>query len=182
MNEDYEEYEDDYEEDYDDEYYDGDESCDERDEESVVVMTSEIIYDTIRAVALHNYSESHSCTECCNCGQRRASGHILCLDCMSVWEEMYRIDLDVREKLYSQICRWIQRGENYSYELFCEKFANEIECFVPEIAISKRAEIVGKLIACLKEMERIKLLELDTKYIDDLINSVSQRWNLVEGI
>lgn len=175
---DYEEYrgcdygEDDEERDY---YDDGREETDEREE---MEFTARDIYDIFESVAYYNYVSRDRYdeeSECCCCGSTRRGGSILCESCASVWDRMSEIDGSSRERMYDKIVEWIRQKQEYSFGFFLSVCFKDIEIFVKD---DRKAEAVNQLVRCLKRIEMMKLAE--SRYVDDLIQSIAQRWNIVE--
>ena len=174
----------DYEKDYDEKEHCGED--DERDydyddgrEETVekADFTAKDVYDVLESVAYYNYI-SHDRydweSECCCCGQTRQGGSILCEFCNDIWDRMRDIDDDARETMYGQIVKWIEKEES-SFRLFFSVCFKDIAKFVKD---DRKTEAVDQLVRCLREIGKMKLLE--SRYVDDLIQSIAQRWNLVE--
>ena len=143
-------------------------------------------YSVIESVAFYNYSETlrspleishrYGEEECCCCGQPRRSCLIICEDCDEIWNKTSRIDGDAHDAMIRRIRDWIDEGEYYSFERFLIVCSAELDRIFPE----RKNKDVSNLIRCLREIERKKLVEFDSGIIDDLINSVSQRWNILE--
>ena len=116
--------------------------------------------------------------ECVCCGESRYSCLILCVDCDEIWNEAERKDVNAREMIYERIAEWLEQSygkPQYSFERFLGVCSAEIDRIFPE----RKNKDIRKLVRCLKEIEKKKLTEFDSREIDNLIRSVSQRWNIL---
>jgi hypothetical protein len=181
MDEEYEKdcYETDYEKYYDeDEDYENDDGREETDERVEIEFTAKDIYDVLESVAYFNYvsrDRYNENGECCCCGITRQRGSVLCEPCVFFWERMEEINCSARDRLYDRIVEWMRQKQDYSFRRFLSVCSKDIGVFVKD---DRKTEAVSQLVRCLKEIERMKLVE--SLYIDDLIQSIAQRWNIVE--
>jgi len=149
------------------------------------------LYDVIESVAYYNYQDSHLYMrkaehrygeeECCCCGSPRFSCLIICENCNEIWKEGSEIDGRALDRMSERINEWLDQSNGqpqYSFQRFLVVCSEELDRIFPE----RKNKDVSNLIHCLREIERKKLMEFDSKGIDVLICSVSQRWNLAEAI
>lgn len=175
MDEDYEKdcYEKDYEEYRGNDYRDDDE-YDETDERVEIEFTARNIYNILESVAYYHYVSRERYSKCC-CGSFRQEGRIICNFCADIRDKMDDIDRIARERMYDQMVEWIKQKQDYSFRRFFSVCFKDIGIFVKD---NRKIEAVEQLVRCLREIERMKLVE--SHYVDDLIQSIAQRWNILE--
>jgi len=150
------------------------------------------LYSVIESVAFYNHLEMHRSKglehrwgdeECVCCGQSPRYGcSILCVDCNEIWDKAERKDGNARNMIYERVEEWLEQSDGkqqYSFGRFLSVCSAEIDRIFPERK-NKDINKFNKLIRCLKEIEKKKLTEFDSREIDNLIQSVSQRWNILE--
>jgi hypothetical protein len=146
------------------------------------------LYSVIESVAFHNYLEIHRSMlkiehrygekECCCCGSSRLGCLIICVDCNKIWTRASRIDGHALDRMSERINEWLDQsyGEpQYSFQRFSQVCSAEIDRIFPE----RKNRDIDKLIRCLREIQKKKVMDYDFREIDDLIHSISQRWSIV---
>ena len=152
-------------------------------------MNPHDLYDVIESIAFYNYLDSHRHMvkmeqrygekECCCCGQSRMYCLIICEDCNEIWNRAARIDGDALDAMSSRIREWLRcfgPEPLYSFQRFLIVCSAELDRIFPE----RKNKDIGNLLRCLREIERKKLMEFDSEAIDEMICSVSRRWNILE--
>lgn len=111
--------------------------------------------------------------ECCCCGQPRFSCLIICEDCNEIWEKASWKNGAAHDAMSKRIGKWLEQSQEYSFQRFLSVCSAEIDQIFPE----RKNKIIDRLIHCLREIQKKKVIDYDFREIDDLIYSVSERWN-----
>lgn len=159
------------------------------------------IYDVVKSMHDYNVRELRywGNDRCCCCGDTdKEKFFILCKQCASFWDsgnEARNPLVDIYWALNDKVIKFP------SLEEFRDKFSDNIKLAIPHIGkrllgthgeerllgthgeergryAEEKGKTVFRLISCLRERE--KQMVMDTQFIDDLISSVAQRWNLEE--
>jgi len=149
-------------------------------------LTAKEIYSVLESIAYYNNVSkerfnSRSEEKCCCCGEDRNTGRIVCSRCYSIWEQMSEINDKDREFLYHRIELSIK---DITFLKFYSAYWEIIDKFVPVSqrfllpVMRDKQEKIAQLARCLRQIEGLKFT--DSRYIDDLISSVAQRWNILE--